>query len=87
MGEMSINVMLKDMRRERGLTQEELARKMGISRDMVARMDSELQNVKFEYLVKFGKALNISTTEIMQRFERVRRDLTVPVSSEQGNSR
>ena len=70
MGDMSINAVLKDMRKEHDLTQEELAKKMGVTRDMVARMDSDMQKVKFEYLINFSKALGVSTTDIMDRFER-----------------
>ncbi len=69
MGDLSINAVLKDLRREHNLTQEELAKKMGVTRDMVARMDADLQNVKFEYLVDFAKAVEMSVSAIMQRFE------------------
>ena len=69
MEDLSINAVLKDLRRENNLTQEELAKKMGVTRDMVARMDAELQNVKFEYLVEFAKAIQMSVSAIMQRFE------------------
>lgn len=70
MKEMSINTFLKDMRKEHGLTQEGLAGLMNVSRDMVARIDAELQNVKFEYLLKFANALEISVSDIMERFEK-----------------
>lgn len=69
MGDMSINTVLKDIRKESNLTQEELAQKMGVSRDMIARIDANLQNVKFEYLVEFAKAVEMSVSAIMQRFE------------------
>lgn len=66
---MSINAVLKDLRREHNLTQEELAQKMDVTRDMVARIDAGLQNVKVEYLIKFAKAVGMSVSAIMQRFE------------------
>ncbi len=48
-----------DCRKEQGITQEELARRSGVSRPNIARFESGRYNPSLEMLVKIAMALNM----------------------------
>ncbi|AKX95661.1 transcriptional regulator [Moorella thermoacetica] len=58
---MSIGKRIKELREKIGLTQEELAERVQISRSALANYESGYREPKGEILVRFAKALNTST--------------------------
>lgn len=56
--EFDLIVMLIKKRVERGLTQEELARKIGTKQSAISRLESGNYNPSFTFLRKVAKALN-----------------------------
>ena len=56
---------IKDIRREKGMTQEELAQKSGVSRGTICALESNsLRNTSTNVLVKLANALGVSIDEI-----------------------
>jgi transcriptional regulator with XRE-family HTH domain len=56
---------LKKLREARGLTQEELARKAGISRAYLARLEIGLHDPHLSRLRKLAKALRVKVSELV----------------------
>ena len=60
---------LRDLREGRDITQSELAAEMGFSRDTVARIETGVQKVTVEYLIKFGTVMGVHPVDIVRRME------------------
>lgn len=56
---------IKAARRKVGLTQTELAGKLGISFQSIAQWENDLRNPKLETLQKIASALNIPVTDLL----------------------
>lgn len=56
-------------RHERGLTQQELADRIGVTRHMIDYYERRATNVKTEVVVKLAAALNVSTDTLLGRQE------------------
>jgi len=56
-------------RHERGLTQQELADRIGVTRHMIDYYERRATNVKTEVVVKLAAALNVSTDDLLGRQE------------------
>ena len=52
-----IGVLLKQAREDAGLTQEELARKLGTQKTAVSRIENHAEDIKLSTLEKFASAL------------------------------
>jgi len=52
-----IGELLKQARMERGLTQEEIARKMNTTKSVISRIENHAKNIQLITLEKFAKAL------------------------------
>ena len=57
--------MIKEYRKRRDLTQEELAEKVGISWRQLQRLEHNEENTRVSTFKKIVKALNISDEEIL----------------------
>jgi transcriptional regulator with XRE-family HTH domain len=57
---------LKTLRRRRGLTQEALAAKAGLSRTYLARLETARQDPTLSTLVKLAKALGVRVTRLLE---------------------
>jgi transcriptional regulator with XRE-family HTH domain len=57
---------LKTVRRRRGLTQEALAAKAGLSRTYLARLETARQDPTLSTLVKLAKALGVPVTRLLE---------------------
>lgn len=57
---------IKAARRKVGLTQTELAGKLGISFQSIAQWENDLRNPKLETLQKIASALEIDVTELLE---------------------
>jgi transcriptional regulator with XRE-family HTH domain len=57
---------LKTLRRRRGLTQESLAAKAGLSRTYLARLETARQDPTLSTLVKLAKALGVRATRLLE---------------------
>jgi len=55
---MNIGNKITDLRESQGLTQKDLAKKIGTTQSAIARMESGKQNISSEMLKKLGKAFN-----------------------------
>ncbi len=59
-----IIINLKELRKERGLTQEELADKVGVSRQTVISIEKEVYQPSLELAFKLAKFLKVSLEEL-----------------------
>jgi transcriptional regulator with XRE-family HTH domain len=57
---------LKELRRKREWSQEELAAKAGISRTYLARLETERQDPTLGVLEKLAKALKVKVAELLE---------------------
>jgi transcriptional regulator with XRE-family HTH domain len=57
---------LKGLRADRGLTQEALAKKAGISREYLARLEAGQHDPPLSMLVKLAKALKVKVGELLK---------------------
>jgi len=57
---------VKEWRDRRGLTQEQLADKAGISRGYLARLETARQDPKLSTLEKIAKALKVDVTKLLK---------------------
>ncbi|MBE3586531.1 MAG: helix-turn-helix transcriptional regulator [Thermoanaerobacter sp.] len=67
---MIIGKRIKELREQLGLTQEELAEKVGISRSALANYESGLREPKGDILVRFANALNTTTDYLLGKTSR-----------------
>ena len=59
---------LRDARKESGLTQKELGEMIGVTRQLITRIESGTQNITIETLQKFAGALDYDfTIELKQK--------------------
>ncbi len=57
---MTIGDRIKKARQEKGLSQKELGRKLGVSQQMIGQWETDKANPKKETIAKIAKALNVS---------------------------
>jgi transcriptional regulator with XRE-family HTH domain len=57
---------LKALRERRGLSQEELAKRAGISRTYLARLETARQDPRLSTLEKLAKALKVTVAELVK---------------------
>lgn len=57
---------LRGLRRQRGLTQEALAAKAGLSRTYLARLETARQDPTLSTLVELAKALNVPASALVE---------------------
>jgi transcriptional regulator with XRE-family HTH domain len=60
---------IRRLRKQRGLTQEDLAEKSGISRNYVSDMERGVRNPSVLALVALAKALRVSLRELIEEIE------------------
>lgn len=61
---MSIN-RIKDVRKSKGITQQELAEKVGLSQGQIARLEAGTSEITLDQLNLFAKALDCEPWELM----------------------
>lgn len=61
---MTMGQRIKDARLKAGLTQTELAEKLGISYQSIGQWERDLRNPKYENLQRIAKALGVTTLEL-----------------------
>lgn len=59
-----INVFIRTKREEQGMTQSELARKIGVHRQVMYRIETEKQSLPFDLAVKIANALELGVEEL-----------------------
>lgn len=62
---------IKDLRKNRNITQEDLARLTGISRSSIARWETCQQSTSVEHLLIIAKALDASINDLFYGWEEV----------------
>ena len=68
---------MEELRREAGLTQEELADRMGVEFPPVGNLERGLTNPTFSWQLRLARGLDIELSDLVERFERIRRDGSV----------
>ena len=63
---MTIGECIKLRRKEKGLSQKELALKIGIATNSLSRYEIGERNISWEMLAKIASALDIGTTELIE---------------------
>ncbi len=61
-----LQMKIKHLRTARGLTQVALAKKVGVSREYVARLDTGHHDPPLSTLTKLAKALRVSVSELVE---------------------
>lgn len=56
---------LAHFRQQRGLTQQEFAEELGISRELVGHYERRCENPSIEFIIKAAKILGITTDELL----------------------
>ena len=56
-----VGLNVKNVRRERGLSQEGLAFECGLHRTFIAHVERQVRNVSLDNIEKIAKALNVET--------------------------
>lgn len=56
---------LKDLREDRDLTQEELAKKLHMKREQYRRYETGINEIKASHIIMFAKFYNVSTDYIL----------------------
>ena len=62
---MTIGDRIRALRKEKGLTQKELAQKLGVSASMIGQYETSVRKPKFETVEKIADALGVNTMEIV----------------------
>ena len=62
---MTIGDRIRALRKEKGLTQKELAQKLGVSASMIGQYETSVRKPKFETVEKIADALGINIMEIV----------------------
>jgi transcriptional regulator with XRE-family HTH domain len=62
----SVAMRVREWRDRRGLTQEQLAEKAGISRGYLARLETARQDPKLSTLEKLAKALKVDVAKLLK---------------------
>ena len=57
---------VKEWRERRGMTQEQLAERAGISRPYLARLETARQDPKLSTLEKIARALKVDVTKLLK---------------------
>lgn len=68
---------VEELRREAGLTQEELAERMGVEFPPAGYLDRRRTNPTFSWLLRLARELDIELSDLVERFERIRREGSV----------
>ncbi|MDU0461940.1 helix-turn-helix domain-containing protein [Staphylococcus ureilyticus] len=56
---------IKRIRKDMNITQEEMAKRIGISRSYIADIERNRKNISLAVIMKFSKGLNISINEFI----------------------
>jgi transcriptional regulator with XRE-family HTH domain len=64
---------VEELRHEAGLTQEELADRMNTESPTVGKLERGVANPTFSSLLRVARGLGIELSEVVERFERIRR--------------
>lgn len=65
----TLALLLKRLREDRGLTQEQLAFDTGLSASALSRIERGLNNPAWTTVVQIAKALDVSVTELAAQME------------------
>ena len=57
-------LMLKELRKSKGLTQDELAAKIGVTKQIVSNWEREITPINLEYAIKVAKTLECTLDEL-----------------------
>lgn len=61
---MRIKILIKEIRKEKNLTLEQLADKTGISKTHINDVENEIKEPGLSVMVRLAKALNVKITEL-----------------------
>lgn len=61
---MRIKILIKEIRKEKNLTLEQLAEKTGISKTHINDVENEIKEPGLSVMVRLAKALNVKITEL-----------------------
>ena len=65
MNEKSIGDRIRDLRKEKHMTQLELAKKLNVKRETVTQWETETRNIKAEHIAKLSKVFDVSCDELI----------------------
>lgn len=71
---------IKRKRKEKGLTQEELGKLLGVNKGAVSKWEAgRVQNIKRSKLLQLAKILDVSPNELLDDYEEKPKAVTIPV--------
>ena len=65
---MTVGDRIKELRRDNGLTQKELANAMGVTASMIGQYETGIRTPKYETLERIAKALSVSVPMLMGEY-------------------
>ena len=69
---------LSSLRRSRGITQSELAEKLGVSRTTIANLERGVQNVQLHQVFTFARALDAEPAQLIPTWREIAPDIVRP---------
>ena len=78
---MNIGERIKHIRKESGVTQKQLAEKLGMTQAAIVQFESEKSNPKIDTLKKIANALNVSVTDFLDDGESITAILPILAST------
>lgn len=61
----TINNRIKQIRKERRLTQSELAKLLGVNQSIIQKLETRATDLDLPWMMKISKALNVSPLELL----------------------
>ena len=68
----SINTLLKDIRTDRNISQSEISKKTGLSKQMVSKMEHKNGNPTLSTLVKYCDCIGVDLEELLRKYKESR---------------
>uniref|UniRef100_UPI0034508205 helix-turn-helix domain-containing protein n=1 Tax=Carnobacterium alterfunditum TaxID=28230 RepID=UPI0034508205 len=78
---MKIEEVIKEKRKEKGLTQEELAQQLFISRQLISKWENKKSYPDLQQLIKLSDIFNISLDELMRGDQKMTKKLTMSLKN------
>lgn len=78
---MKIEKIIKEKRKEKGLTQEELAQQLFVSRQLISKWENNKSYPDLQQLIKLSDIFNISLDELMRGDQKMTKKLTMSLKT------
>ncbi len=77
---LTMGTKIKDLREKAGMTQTELANKLGLSKSVISAYEKGIRNPSFKILPLIAQTFNVTELYFFEKGEFQKRDVTVNIS-------